>query len=416
MTIQIFALEIVSIGRQATNNKIKFPWRCRRTCLQGGFWEWQSRTTDFDVCRSYLARQTRPPSVSFMKAPRQSIRIPAEWEPHECCWMAWAVHREWGKSTNKVKRELSQVIQTIAQFEPVRLLAPRGHDLREATREFASCPNVTVIEAPVDDIWMRDIAPTFALRQRGEKRDVVAIDWNFNGWGGTRDRLPRAGDRLAKSAASIFAVPQMSVPFVAEGGALVTDGRGAMITTRSCLLNPNRNPVRQGLDRQRMIETEFVKLGIRRVIWLEGDPCEPITSGHTDGYVLCAPNGTILVEAFDDRTTEPPMWREYDIALLRSAGDADGCKFKVVCVLAPRRRYWKYKSETFAPCYLNAYITKGAVIGACFGDTKRDEEVRRALAKAFPGREIIMLRIDAIANGGGGVHCLMQPMPNCVSV
>jgi agmatine deiminase len=266
-----------------------------------------------------------------------------------------------------------------------------------------------VIEAPVDDIWMRDIAPTFALRQDGKARDVVAIDWNFNGWGGTRDRPTRVGDRLAKSAASIFAVPQLAVPFVAEGGALVTDGRGTMIMTRSCLLNPNRNPVRRGLDRQRMIELEAAKLGIRQVIWLEGDPCEPITSGHIDGYVLFAPNGIVLVEAFDDEAIEQPMWREHDIALVENARDADGRKLKVVRLFAPRRKYRRGAPESFAPCYLNAYVANGAVISAKFGDGERDEASRKALAKAFPGREIIMLRIDNIANGGGGVHCLTQP-------
>ena len=298
-----------------------------------------------------------------------TIRIPAEWEPHECCWMAWAVHREWDKATaNKIKRELSEVVQTIARYEPVRVLAPRGQGLREARREFAACPNVTVIEAPVDDFWMRDIMPTFALRGEGAAQEVVAIDWNFNGWGGTHERPRRAGDQLAKAAASIFGVPRVPVPFVAEGGALVTDGRGTMITTRSCLLNPNRNPVRRGIDRQRMIETEMDKLGIRKVIWLEGDPCEPITSGHTDGYVLCAPGGVVLVEAIDDKDSEPPLWRAHDIALLESARDADGRKLKVVRVLAPRRRYWKDNPEYFAPCYLNAYVANGAVIGAKFGD------------------------------------------------
>ena len=134
-----------------------------------------------------------------------TIRIPAEWEPHACCWMAWAVHREWGKAVQKIKRELSDVVQTIAQYEPVRLLTPR-RAAREAGREFACCPNLTIIETPVDDIWMRDIAPTFAVRENG--REIVAIDWNFNGWGATEGRPPRPGDRLAKSSASIFAVPQ----------------------------------------------------------------------------------------------------------------------------------------------------------------------------------------------------------------
>jgi agmatine deiminase len=338
------------------------------------------------------------------------IRIPAEWEPHECCWMAWAVDpRDWD-AVKKIKRELSEVIQTIARYEPVRVLALRGPALREARREFSSCFNVTVIEAPVDDIWMCDIAPTFAWHGNGHKQELAAIDWNFNGWGGTKDRLARPGDQLARAASSIFGVPRISTGFVGEGGALVTDGQDTLIATRSCLLNPNRNPVRQGEDRQHMIEMELSKLGIRRMIWLKGDPHEPIISGHTHGYVLCAPEGAVLVEAIDDSVESLP-WREHDIALLENACDANGRNLKVVRVFAPRRRYWNGDSETFATNYLNAYVTNGAVICGQFGDVERDEEAKNALAKAFPPREIVMLRIDNIASGGGGVHCLTQPMP-----
>ena len=109
---------------------------------------------------------------------------------------------------------------------------------------------------------------------------------------------------------------------------------------------------------------------------------------------------------------QPPFWREHDIDLLEGARNADGRKLKIVRVLSPRRRYWKHKPESFAACYLNAYVANGAVIGAKFGDIERDEAARKALANAFPGREIIMLRIDAIANGGGGVHCVTQGMPD----
>jgi agmatine deiminase len=160
-----------------------------------------------------------------------------------------------------------------------------------------------------------------------------------------------------------------------------------------------------------MIEREFGKLGIRRVIWLEGDPCEPITSGHTDGYVLFAPSAVVLVEDVEDETAEPPMWRKHDIALLERALDANGHKLEIVRVLAPRRRYWKGSPEGFATCYLNAYVANGAVITARFGDFERDEAAERAIAQAFPECETHMMRIDSIANGGGGIHCLTQPVP-----
>jgi agmatine deiminase len=263
---------------------------------------------------------------------------------------------------------------------------------------------------------MRDIMPTFAWCGEGAVRELVAVDWNFNGWGGTKKRRPRAGDNLAKHAAAIFGVSRVPVRFVAEGGAWVTDGHGTLIVTRSCLLNPNRNPVRRGVDRQRLIEKEMAKLGVLKAVWLEGDPCEPITSGHADGYVLCAPGGKVLVEVIDDEENEPPLWRTHDIALLESACDVDGRKFRTVRVRAPRRRSWKYKSGSFAPCYLNAYVANGAVITARFGDPERDEAARNALAKAFPGREIIMLQIDAIANGGGGIHCVTQQLPAAATI
>jgi agmatine deiminase len=337
-----------------------------------------------------------------------TIRIPAEWELHDFCWMAWAVHREWGKAVQKVKRELSEVVRTIARYEPVRLLAPHTA-VGEARREFSDCSNVSVIKAEVDDIWMRDIAPTFALRSRGNCREVVGIDWNFNSWGMTRP--PRRGDRLATLAPSIFDVPRIQAGFVAEGGAFATDGRGTLVTTRSCLLNPNRNRVRRGIDRQQLIEYEVRKFGVRKVIWLEGDPCESVTSGHVDGYVLLAPSGVALIEYYNDNEVELPMWRTHDIALLGNTVQSHGRRMIVRCVRPPRPRYLKTdQTEAFAASYLNAYVANGAVIGACFGDPDRDAAARRALAQAFPLRDVIMLRIDTIASGGGGVHCLTQPM------
>ena len=340
-----------------------------------------------------------------------TIRIPAEWEPHACCWMAWAVHREWGRYATKVKQELSEVVHTIARYEPVRVLAPRGSPAREAIREFSTCADIKVVEAPVDDIWMRDIAPTFAIQNRKGRQSLVAIDWNFNAWGSTKHRQPRPGDRLAKYANSVFGVPRIRAGFVAEGGAFVTDGRGTMYTTRSCLLSQNRNPIRKGLKPENAIAQNLRNFGVGRVVWLEGDPCEPGTNGHIDGYVLHAPSGVVLVDACDDAEVESPMWRARDIALLKTSRRAADRRLKVLSVRGPRPRYWRGTSDSFAAAYLNAYVANGAIVTARFGDRQRDAEARRTLASAFPGRRIVMLRIDHIADGGGGIHCLTQPMP-----
>jgi len=144
-----------------------------------------------------------------------TIRIPAEWEPHACCWMAWAVHDEWRDLTVQVEDELEAIIRTIADFEPVWLLTPP--DKVADARARLSGGKVEIIEAPVDDIWMRDIAPLFAIREN----EVVAIDLNFNGWGNTRPGPPRnrrrPGDRLASTGAKIFNAAHLQ-PLHCRGG------------------------------------------------------------------------------------------------------------------------------------------------------------------------------------------------------
>ena len=247
------------------------------------------------------------------------------------------------------------------------------------------------------------------LRQRSRYLAIKSLrSIGISTAGVIRKKGPHApGDQLAKIAEDIFGVPRISVPFVAEGGALITDGEGTLITTRSCLLNPNRNPTHMT---ERFIEQELQKCGIHQTIWLEGDPSEPLTSGHVDGYVLFNAPGSVLVETLDDEQIGSPSWRSHDLETLEQTPDATGRTLKVKPVLAPRQRYWRFRDEMFAPCYLNAYVANGAVITGCFGDMERDEAAKNALEGAFPGRTIVMLKIDHIAAGGGGVRCLTQPM------
>jgi agmatine deiminase len=334
------------------------------------------------------------------------IQIPAEWEPHAFCFMAWAVHREWGANVDNVKRELRKVIGTVAEYEPVRLLVPPNLIAEAQRQKFSN--NVEIIPAPVDDIWMRDILPTFAWGDGAP----IAIDWNFNSWGSTSVRPPRSGDRLGGVVASTIGLTIVCAPFVAEGGAFVTDGDGTIVTTKSCLLNPNRNPAIGRTTRERIAELErgFSSVGGRKIVWLEGDSNEPITSGHADGYVCFAQSRTILVEGIEAGRRANTN-RAADIDILSTMTDTRMSLFKVVEALPPRERFWGLSGSLFAPCYLNAHVANGAVITAAFGDPERDDAARNALQSAFPGREIRMLRIDHIANGGGGIRCLTQPMP-----
>jgi agmatine deiminase len=325
--------------------------------------------------------------------------------------MAWAVHREWGARTDAVKRELREIIVTVAQYEPVRLLTPPDQIAEAKAQAFGD--NVEIISAPVDDVWMRDIAPTFATRGN----EVVAIDWNFNSWGSTPARPSRPGDRLAGLIATRLGLTGVHAQFITEGGAFVTDGDGTIIATKSCLLNENRNPGygHNASKTMEEIERGFSAVGGHKIIWLEGDADEPITSGHADGYLLFIKPGALLVEEIDPEAGYG-VGRSKDIDVLRNAADCRGRLITIGLVLPPRRRFWRFSGRSFAPSYLNAYLANGAVITGKFGDSERDEAARLVLQDSFPDRDIRMLAIDHIASGGGGIHCLTQPMPRIRSL
>lgn len=300
--------------------------------------------------------------------------MPSECEPHRCCYLAWAINnRDWAGTRGAVASELRVVISTIAEYEPVRLLTPLRQVDDAKRQEFG--PNVEIVEAPVDDIWMRDIAPTFALRGS----DIIGIDWNFNSWGAAQERPARSGDKLATEAAAIFGVAQVSAPFIAEGGAFVTDGKGTIITSRSCLLNKNRNP---NVTASR-IEQGLSVFDRCHVIWLEGDPKEPITSGHVDGYVMFGESGEVLVEDVGGMDRAADDRRMRDINTLRSSVDAEGKPLSVRIVAPPREKFWASKNALFAPAYMNAYVANGAVITGRFGDLERDSLAELAIRQAF---------------------------------
>ncbi|OKO67300.1 hypothetical protein AC630_40475 [Bradyrhizobium sp. AS23.2] len=311
--------------------------------------------------------------------------------------MAWAFHPEWGSLLRSAKQELHNLILMISRYEPVRLLTP-AHALGEAKSYFAG-RNVELVIAPVDDIWMRDIAPIYAM----QGTHAVPIDLNFNSWGNSEYREPRPGDRLASVASHLFGERFYAAPFIAEGGAFVIDGAGVVYTTKSCLLHEKRNPN----VCQTEIERALLKLGASKVVWLNGDEDEAITSGHVDGYVLPTESGDVLIQTADHEDNASA--RSTDIGSIRSALLQTNPKGNVVLISPPRHP--KTVNSMFAGSYLNVYTPNGSVVVPAFGDETRDFEAQQAIRQAFPGREIVVVGITSLASGGGGVRCLVQPVP-----
>ena len=185
--------------------------------------------------------------------------MPAEWAPHDRCWMAWPCRESlWGDRLEAARAAYAAVARAIAELEPVTMVC-NPSDVAEAS--LACGAGIEVLSLPINDSWMRDTGPTFVTNAQG---DLAGLDWRFNGWGEVYDGYDEDAQMAARIAERL-GIRSFSASFVLEGGAIHVDGEGTALVTEQCLLDPNRNP---GLSRDEMDGNLRDYLGVDQVIWL----------------------------------------------------------------------------------------------------------------------------------------------------
>jgi agmatine deiminase len=344
-------------------------------------------------------------------------RMPAEWEPHEGCWMAWPHrHDNWREAAEPAQRAFAAVAGAIAQSELVTVAA--GQAQLERARELLPAP-VRLVEIPTDDAWMRDIGPSFVVDGAGGRRGV---DWRFNAWGGLYEHWEQ-DEAAAQRVLEIERAERYRAPLVLEGGSIHVDGQGTVLSTEQCLLNPNRNP---DLDRAEIERLLCAYLGARKVIWLgEGLPHDE-TDGHIDNLACFVAPGVVLLTDTDDRDDQL-----YEVCAdarrrLQSATDARGRSLEVIPIHAPAAiaieaeeaagisvvagTHPRRAGDRMAASYVNFYPANDRVVFPLL-DPERDEQAAAVLRKCFPGRDVLGVGGREILLGGGNIHCITQQVP-----
>ncbi|MXR36841.1 agmatine deiminase family protein [Craterilacuibacter sinensis] len=331
-----------------------------------------------------------------------SWRMPDESAPHRATWMAFgASDAIWGPQLLSPCRDaLALIANTIVRYEPVKMLV-RQSELAIA-RQLLN-PKVELLSQPLDDLWIRDTGPVFVKNRQGK---LAGVDFNFNGWGNKQAYAQDA--EVAEFVCAQAGTPVLHSKLVLEGGGIEVDGEGTAIMTESCVLNRNRNPGVSKAD----CEAELKRLlGIRKIIWLPGIAGRDITDGHTDFYARFAGPGVVVAGLEMDPDSFDYAVTRAHLKILRAATNAQGRKLRVVEMQGPNSIRPRFDNSEFAAGYINFYVCNGAVIAPQFGDITADNNARDTLRELFPGRDVIQLDIDAIAAGGGGIHCTTQQQP-----
>ena len=337
-------------------------------------------------------------------------RMPAETAPHERTWMAFpregitlgegAAEREEGYAA------WTAVAHAVAEFEPVTMVVDPT-ELDRARRMLGS--HVEILEAPLDEFWMRDFGPTFVVDD--ERPGVLgAVDWIFNGWGAHEWSEWRVSAEIARFAAAHVGAELVSSVLVNEGGGIHVDGEGTVLLTETVQLDPRRNPY---ADRAR-VEAELARtIGTTKAIWLPRgltrDYDDFGTNGHVDIVATIASPGRLLLHhQADPAHPDFAVTRELR-ELLEGQTDAAGRPFEIVDLPAPATLR---DDEGFVDySYVNHLVVNDGVVACGFGEPEADARAAAILADAYPGRRVVTVDSRPIFARGGGIHCITQQQP-----
>jgi len=260
---------------------------------------------------------------------------------------------------------------------------------------------------PSNDAWARDHGPITVLKDGR----LTLLDFIFNGWG---NKYPHTFDDeitcKLHSRGAFGATPLESFQLVLEGGSFEVDGAGTLLTTESCLLNPNRNPHLQ----REQIETELRRLfGVDRILWLihgaiDGDD----TDGHIDTLArLCDPH-TIAYQTCDDKNDLHFAELKAMETELRALRRQDGQAYELVPLPWPGAVH-DHTGRRLPATYANFLIINGAVLVPTYNDAA-DTAALAALKSVFAGREIVPVMCRPLIYQYGSLHCVSMQLPEGV--
>lgn len=356
-----------------------------------------------------------------------NLRRRAEWTPHSGIILGWpgleGILKDYPEYLARATQEVSNIAQAVAHFEPVTLVvgAERIEEAEVYFNDIETPFSIRLhrIQGDSMDIWMRDIAPVFVIKENPGEGTLVGLDYNFNGWGG-KYPTPTTCE-LARKILEDMGLERIETSIVTEGGALETDGEGTLILTASSIVNDNRNPGKSRQD----IEEELIRtLGVEKIIWIPGRDGLDSTDCHIDALARFARPGVILLSRANE--VDPTDWTivyEEARSILSTATDAKGRTFEIIEVEEPDEDLFEpppkgvkgvkgIDDDRAVRSYVNYLLVNGGIILPQFGDPAHDAAAIRATQRVFgEERKIYPVLIEQLPVLGGGVHCATQEIP-----
>lgn len=338
--------------------------------------------------------------------------MPAEWLRHDATWLAWPHNvADWPGRFAPIPWVYAEIVRNVAAGERVHLLVdgPGGEKKARSVLGRAEVPleRVTFHRHRTDRIWTRDTGPIFVTGDAGK----AIARFRFNAWA----KYPnwKNDAKNPERAAKALEVPLLPVAHggrevVLEGGSIDVNGRGTILTTEECLLDPAvqvRNP---GFAREDYEAVFAAALGAPNTIWLGKGIAGDDTHGHVDDLARFVSPRTIVIASEPDGRDPNHRPLAENLERLRGARLEDGSRPEVVELPMPRAIV--FDGQRLPASYANFYVCNAATLVPTFDDPK-DRVALGILAELLPDRPVVGIHALDLVWGLGTLHCLSQQEP-----
>lgn len=338
----------------------------------------------------------------------QGYRFPAEWEPHEATWLSWP-HKEesWPGKIDAIYPKYCEFIKILSEDEFVRINV-RDEEMRKFAMDCilqtgAHLENIEFYFNPTNDAWCRDHGPAFLVNPEAEEPKII-VDWNFNAWGGKYPPFD-LDDVVPTRIGKEFDIPVFHPGIIMEGGSVEFNGKGTILTSKSCLLNPNRNPQFNQEEIESYLKDFY---GVDQILWVDEGIVGDDTDGHIDDTIRFVNEDTVLTVVEKNPEDDNYEILQQNLKQLQEMKLLDGTPLNIIELPMPDPVIWE--DQRLPASYANFYISNKHVIVPTYRCDK-DPIALDIIQKCFPERTVVGIDSTDIIWGLGSFHCLSQQEP-----
>ena len=334
--------------------------------------------------------------------------FPAEFAPHTATWLSWP-HKgaSWPGKIDAIYPYYCRFIQVLLESEKVYINVNdekmKAAAMQHLSQAGVDASGIEFFYHPTNDAWCRDHGPAFLLNTHVTTQKAI-VDWDYNAWG---NKYPPydLDDVIPSLIGKHFNLPVFHPGIVMEGGSVEFNGKGSLITSTACLLNPNRNPTLNQPQIEQYLQNFY---GVQQVLWIdkgiEGDD----TDGHIDDTVRFTDEDTVLTVIEEDKNDVNYELLQDNLQQLKQMRLLNGKQLNIAELPMPDPV--EYENQRLPASYANFYICNKSVIVPTFRCDK-DDKALQIIQQCFPSREVVGIDSTEIIWGLGSFHCLSQQEP-----